>query len=112
MPDTRIWAFVDVRDVAEAHVRAYEARQAAGQRYSVAAGNFSYQQACDIIRKHFPELRDKTPKGNAGEALPPVYRMDSSKAETELGMTFRGLEETIVDSVKSSVALERGSANP
>jgi nucleoside-diphosphate-sugar epimerase len=50
-PDTTFFAFVDVRDVGEAHLRAYETSAAAGLRYFCTGGGYTYQQVCDIIRK-------------------------------------------------------------
>ncbi|KAM0456643.1 hypothetical protein ACHAO4_003674 [Trichoderma viride] len=107
VPDTSFWAFADVRDVAEAHVLAFEKPQAAGQRYLIANSAYSYQQICDIIREKFPELQDKTPKGDTGAALPPIYEVDTTKAVAELGIKFRPLQETIVDMVNSLLALQK-----
>jgi len=107
VPDTSFFAFVDVRDVAEAHVLAYENPQAAGQRYFTVSGGYTYQQICDIVRKHFPEKRALTPEGNPGEPYPDVYKVDNSKAKKELGLTFRDLETTIVDMVKEFVEIEK-----
>ncbi|CAG9992129.1 unnamed protein product [Clonostachys byssicola] len=107
VPDTSFWAFADVRDLAEAHVQAFEKPEAAGQRYLIANSSYSYQKIVDIIRDKFPELQEKTPKGDAGSQLPPVYQLDTSKAIRELGMVFRPLEETIVDTVTSLIAIQK-----
>ncbi|KAL3952727.1 hypothetical protein ACCO45_012670 [Purpureocillium lilacinum] len=66
VPDTSFWAFADVRDLAEAHVLALEKPAAAGKRYLIANSAYSYQQVCDIIRENFPQLRELTPEGIAG----------------------------------------------
>ncbi|QYT06291.1 Epimerase domain-containing protein [Trichoderma simmonsii] len=107
VPDTSFHAFADVRDLAEAHVLAFEKPEAAGQRYLVANSAYSYQQICDIIREKFPEQKDLTPKGNTGAPLPPAYRLDTTKAVTELGLKFRPLQETIVDMVNSLMKLRQ-----
>ncbi|GFP59623.1 putative uncharacterized oxidoreductase C513.07 [Trichoderma asperellum] len=107
VPDTSFWAFADVRDLAEAHVLAYEKPEAAGQRYLIANSAYSYQQICDIIREKFPELQDLTPKGDTGAPLPPIYRLDTTKAATQLGIKFRPLQETVVDMVNSLLALQK-----
>ncbi|KAH7031528.1 uncharacterized protein B0I36DRAFT_363207 [Microdochium trichocladiopsis] len=106
VPTTSFWGFVDVRDLADAHVLAFETPEAAGQRYLTTTGNYSYQQVVDIIRREFPELQATTPEGEAGAPLPPVYRIDNSKAKKELGIKFTPLEKTIVDTVKSLRALK------
>ncbi|EED23494.1 cinnamoyl-CoA reductase, putative [Talaromyces stipitatus ATCC 10500] len=101
VPVNAFWAFVDVRDVAAAHVLAFEKPEAAGQRYLLYTSPYSYQQFCDIIREKFPQLRETTPMGTPGAPIPPVYTLDTSKAVQQLGMKFRPLEETIVDTVES-----------
>ncbi|KAK4993696.1 hypothetical protein LTR50_000307 [Elasticomyces elasticus] len=107
VPDTSFWAFADARDVAQAHLKAYETPAAAGQRYLITSGNYSYQQVCDIIRAEVPEARERTPEGEPGKPLPPVYRVSHEKAERELGMTFRSLRETITDTARSLLELEK-----
>jgi len=105
VPETAFYAFCDVRDVAEAHVKAYET--ANPDRFFVTGGNYTYQQVCDIIRKDFPERRHLTPEGSTGAPLPNVYKVDNSKARKELGMTFRDLETTIHDMVVEFQNIEK-----
>ncbi|RFU72435.1 cinnamoyl- reductase [Trichoderma arundinaceum] len=107
VPPTAFWSYVDVRDLAEAHVLAFEKSAAANQRYLIAASAYSYQQICDIIRAKFPELRDTTSKGETGAPLPPVYRVDTTKANNDLGVKYRSLEDTIGDTVNSLRSLEK-----
>lgn len=107
VPDTSFYAFVDARDLGEAHALAYEKEEAKGQRYLLASGGYTYQQVCDIIRREFPEKRDLVPEGVEGEAFPDVYRVDNGKARRELGLEFRGLEETIGDMVKDFIEIEK-----
>ncbi|KIW11772.1 hypothetical protein PV08_09044 [Exophiala spinifera] len=107
VPETNFWAFADVRDVALAHVLAFEKPQAANQRYLICSSAYSYQQICDVIREKFPELRSLTPEGKAGEPLPSVYKLDTSKAVEQLGITFTPLEKTIVGMVNSLLKLQK-----
>jgi len=108
VPETSFFAFVDVRDVGEAHARAYESAEAAGQRYFCTGGGYTYQQVCDIIRTDFPEKRISTPEGTPGAPFPDnVYRVDNSKIKKELGMSFRPLQTTIHDQVAEFIALEK-----
>lgn len=92
--------------MAKAHVLAYEKAEAANQRYLIASSNYSYQQVCDIIRANFPELRNLTPRGKTGAALPPVYALETSKSVEQLGMTWTPLERTIVDTVAQLLELQ------
>ncbi|KAJ9420055.1 hypothetical protein QL093DRAFT_2564492 [Fusarium oxysporum] len=50
VPDTDFWGFVDVRDLAAAHVRALEVSEAGNERFLIAGGRYSYQQTADSIR--------------------------------------------------------------
>jgi len=107
VPNTEFFAFVDARDVGEAHRRAYESASGAQQRYFCTGGTFTYQQICDILRAEFPQLQDRVPKGNPGEPMPAVYKVDNSKARKELGINFRSLKECIVDTGKNLLELEK-----
>lgn len=109
VPETSFFAFADVRDVAAAHLKAYENPAAAGQRYFVTSGNYTYDQICDVIREEFPQIRDRVPaQGDKGKReSPDVYKVDASKASTELKLEMRGLRECIRDTVTSFLDLER-----
>jgi len=110
VPDTTFFAEVDVRDVAKAHRLAYESPQAAGQRYFVTAGGYTYQDICDILRK-IPEIKDKVPEGKPGSGLggKEVYKVDNSKAR-ELGIDFIPLEKTITDMARQFIKMEKAAA--
>lgn len=105
-------AFVDVRDVAQAHLLSYEVNEAANQRFLVGAGYFDYQTACDIIRAKFPSLQEKTPKGTPGASkMGQTYILDGSKAERVLGLKYRSLETTLTDTVNCLLAAEKSIGN-
>lgn len=104
-PPTGNHLFVDVRDLALAHVLAAEKEEAAGQRFFMVGGMFSNKEIAEIIAESFPELRENLP---TGDALKPgdypaggSYGFDNSKAKEVLGISFRPLKESIVDAVKS-----------
>ncbi|KAK7737309.1 hypothetical protein SLS53_006612 [Cytospora paraplurivora] len=98
-------AFVDVRDVAEAHFRAYEREQSG--RYFATAGNFSFIDVAAILREAFPERADRIPDP-ALSAREESFKVDNSKTTEALGIQWRGLKESIVDTAKSLLALEKG----
>lgn len=99
--------FCDVRDVATAHLKAYEVKEAGGERFAVTGGNFSYQQVCDILRENFPEIKDKVPEGEKGQKLRDTFTLSNEKAKKVLGVQFRGIKESIVDTGKSLLQLEK-----
>ncbi|KAK6369864.1 uncharacterized protein PV06_01788 [Exophiala oligosperma] len=95
--------YVDVRDLALAHVLSIEKPEASGQRIFMAAGMGSEKEMGDIIKRSFPELA-KNVRDDLVADMPP-YGIDNSKAKKILGITYRSLEETVVDTVKSLQAL-------
>lgn len=104
-PFTGIFAWVDVRDLALAHVLAIEKTEASGQRILVSPGQYTNKQIAEIIWEEFPELRDGLPTGDAlkdGD-FPPAgwYKWDTTKSKEILGLTYRSFKECIVDTVNS-----------
>jgi len=98
---TYIW--VDVRDVAEAHVAAMEKPEAGGNRFFIVQGHFSNQQLADIISKEFPDLSDKLPEKreeNDGFPADGLYKIDNSRSKQILGLQYKSLNQSIVDLVK------------
>jgi len=110
VPETKLHAWVDVRDAAEGYVRALEAAgKPAGMedRYLVVAGGYSYTEVCRIIQKRFPHLVNTglTPNPAGAPLPPPHYAVDNGKSVRELGMSYRPLEACIVDVVHSLLKL-------
>lgn len=106
IPDTGaaiLW--VDVRDVARAHVRALEAGDsAAGKRLFVTAGTFSNAEIAAVVRDAFPDLSDRVPGPEVkGGEFPPkdkIYNFDNSATNDILGFKYITLKESISDLVK------------
>lgn len=100
-PSGYVW--VDVRDVAVAHVAAFEKPEAAGKRFFITNDRYSNQLIADIIIKNFPEYKDLLPKTrepNDGLETD-VYGVDNSRSREVLGIKYHSLEECVVDSVKA-----------
>ena len=104
-PPTINYLFVDVRDVALAHVLAAEKAEAGGKRLFIVSGRFCMKEVVEIIGDAFPELKTNLP---AGEALrhgefpkEGTYDFDNRRSKSVLGLTYRSLRESIVDTVKS-----------
>jgi dihydroflavonol-4-reductase len=116
------WGFVDVRDVADAHVRALETPSAKG-RYIVAGETVAMRHVVELLDKKGWGDGNKLPKIGldcaAGDFavrlssyLQPkgvgsylrthvgrVPKYDTRKARTELGLSFRPLETSILDTL-------------
>ncbi|EGW33294.1 uncharacterized protein SPAPADRAFT_137141 [Spathaspora passalidarum NRRL Y-27907] len=94
--------FADVRDVARAHIVAFESENSKGKRLLVGTDNFTYDTIAYIINKHFPEV--EIPQGDLSknEAIykSMVQKYDNSKTNAILGFDLIGLEQSIVDTVK------------
>jgi len=104
IPETGIFFWVDVRDIAIAHVKAMENLEAANKRFFITAGNFSNKEIVDIVRKNFPELKNNVPsESTKGGDYPKMGTcdFDNSRAVKVLGMKWTPLEKSIVDTVKS-----------
>jgi nucleoside-diphosphate-sugar epimerase len=105
---------VDVRDVAEAHVRAGFAPEAKG-RYLINTDTVSLPQIGRILRRRFGEFyafpRMTVPKFLLRAIAPALgysrtfvdrnvgypLAFDSARSRTELGLSYRPLEDTIAD---------------
>jgi nucleoside-diphosphate-sugar epimerase len=111
IPDTGTFIWVDVRDLALAHVKAIEVPEAADKRFFITAGYFSNKEVVEIIRKNFPEYEKKLPgKDVKGGGYPEggqagLYKYDNSRVKNVLGIEFTPLEKSIVDLVKSLKAV-------
>ena len=104
IPPTGIFLWTDVRDLALAHVKAVELEDVGGKRVFVTAGYFSNEEIADIIRDAHPELKEKLPaKGIKGGGYPEagVYKYDNSRSREVLGVKYRLLKESVLDTVKS-----------
>ncbi|HJM23277.1 MAG: NAD-dependent epimerase/dehydratase family protein [Candidatus Thalassarchaeum sp.] len=108
---------VDVRDVAEAHVRALTMGQNAG-RYLTVSGDMQFSEISRILRKEYPEL--KTPRFTVPYVIALVFGplfdkritlswarqhlkrklyWDATPAERELGMSWKSARDSVIDSV-------------
>ncbi|KAK4161386.1 putative NADPH-dependent methylglyoxal reductase [Cladorrhinum sp. PSN259] len=114
-PTAPVFTFVDVRDVALAHVRAMENRDAGGKRFYVVGGMFSNAKAAGIVRDNFEEVKGQLPPADETEKWKDDFpeshwRFDNSRSKEVLGIKYRGLEESVLDTVRSILEHENGAA--
>ncbi|KGO76949.1 NAD-dependent epimerase/dehydratase [Penicillium italicum] len=103
---TGTFLWVDVRDVALAHVRAIEVPEAGGERFFVAAGFFSNKELADIARETHPQLESKLPPADAPSDFPEnIYEIDNTKSQKILGLKYRPLKQTVSDAIDSILAV-------
>jgi nucleoside-diphosphate-sugar epimerase len=105
--------WVDVRDLASAHLSAYETQAAGGKRFFIVADElYSNQDIADAFRKvlpptlllatssdpfqHFPELKDKIPEGEPGKGFTAeagsFYSQNNARSKEILHLTYRTFE--------------------
>lgn len=104
LPHSGVFLWADVRDVAEAHVAALEKEAAGGKRFFVSSEiHFSNQMIADIIKKDFPQYAAELPeKREPNNGLPEegCYTANNTRSKEVLGLTYRTLNESVVDLVK------------
>ncbi|KAE9366223.1 NAD(P)-binding protein [Stipitochalara longipes BDJ] len=112
LPPNGVHMYVDVRDLAIAHVKAITTPEAGGQRIIVSSKEISSQQISDILRKNFTELEERTPIGKPGtDSLPEgAYTVSNEKAKKLLGLEFRSDEECFVELGGQLLEIEKASA--
>ncbi len=116
------WPLADVRDVADLHVRALRAPDAAGQRF-IGAGGFCWMEdVARVLRDHVPEVAGRVPGRRLpgwlvrlSSAFDPAVRgrlfelgkerpVSAEKARRELGWVPRSNESAIIDAARSLLA--------
>ena len=93
----------DVRDVADAHIRAMATPEAAGQRFLVLADGptISWHRLAQILRERLGALAERVPTEEApGDGLPDLV-IHNERAKSVLGWRPRPAETTIVETAES-----------
>ncbi|KAG0652746.1 putative oxidoreductase [Hyphodiscus hymeniophilus] len=104
--------FVDVREVALAHVLSLTASKASNQRIILVSGLITPQLVANLIRKNFPQLHDRVDEGNPPQVLPKDVQptgWNASKSHEIFGgeWEYKGLEESLVGTVKNILEWEK-----
>ncbi len=101
MPPARLHVYIDVRDLAHAHLLAATVPEAGGHRFIISAqqGGLSMQRMANLLREQFPELRERVPVGEPAEALlgDGIFDASNKLARDVLGLKFRTPKETMAD---------------
>ncbi|MEU6842973.1 NAD-dependent epimerase/dehydratase family protein [Streptomyces sp. NPDC046716] len=98
---------VDVRDVADLHLRAMAAPEAAGRRFLAVANGptLSFVELAAVLRDRLGPLAARVPAEEAPGAPLPRPVIHNDRARTELGWQPRDVATTLVDSTASLRAL-------
>lgn len=96
--------YVDVRDVAKAHLRAMEVPEAAGKRFMVHSEHITVEEIRDTLAKHFGS-RGFQPNCDLIDAKGAVgVKNDNSASVKILGMDYIPAEKTLTDMTESMFA--------
>ncbi|KAI0043317.1 NAD-P-binding protein [Auriscalpium vulgare] len=102
--------FVNVRDVARAHVLALKAPPSdTPKRIILYAGDIPYKAATEYLLETRPELKDRLPVISGDEpADPPYSDFDTSSAERIIGLTeYIGWKQTLDEAIDSFLEKEK-----
>ena len=103
----RVPFWVDVRDLARAHVEALLRPEAGNKRFTVAAPEkFSYGKAANIIVETFPWGQTRVSKSLAPQEIDQSHDLDGEAASKELGISYHSFRQSVVDFVEQAVNLE------
>ncbi len=106
VPATTFPSFVDVRDLADAHVAVLTKQDAANRRLLIDGKPMTYTMLVHALAK-VPELAGRLPadSGEDSEATP--AKIDAAADNKLLGLTFRTVEETMADTARRLLQLEQ-----
>ncbi|KAK2993820.1 hypothetical protein RJ640_027698 [Escallonia rubra] len=90
--------WINVKDVAVAHIQAFEIPSANG-RYCLVERVAHYSEVVEILRKLYPTLQLPEKCSDDGPHTP-VYQVSKEKAKS-LGINFISLEESVKETVES-----------
>ncbi|KUL83458.1 hypothetical protein ZTR_10958 [Talaromyces verruculosus] len=102
IPPTGFYLWVDVRDVAYAHVQALSAPGVENERFMVVAGHYDNKKMADVIRSAFPHFTAVLPPSDLPGDLPvDIYKFDNSKSVSVLGIKYHSFYDSIKDTAAS-----------
>jgi nucleoside-diphosphate-sugar epimerase len=102
-PPRHRFGIVDVRDVADLHIRAMGEPGAAGKRFIGVSDHpaMSYLELAEMLRLRFGPLAARVPTEEApGDDLPRLV-IHNDRAKDELGWRPRPVETTIAETVEN-----------
>lgn len=129
VPPSGVHVWVDVRDLALAHVRAAERPEAAGKRFFVTAGYYSNRELADDLKEFLPDAKigakgGEFPDGTSTQPFvddkfrwthrrsssgaddsAEYFKYDNSRSREVLGIDFRSLKDMVKDTIPTLQAV-------
>ncbi|OQE25684.1 hypothetical protein PENFLA_c008G09063 [Penicillium flavigenum] len=84
---------VHIQDVAEAHIKALDPKIVDGSKYLLVGPKTTGAEIARIVHKHYPDSGASISEDVQGVSFP----VDTTKAETELGIQWRSFEAMVRD---------------
>lgn len=107
LPVGRVTAWVDVRDLAFAHVEALLRPEAGNRRFVVVSQEkFTYQRAADILRQEFAWAQEEVTKGEEGAPIPDRFDVDNETAGKVFGIQYKSFKECVLETGAQLKALQ------
>lgn len=108
LPVSRVPFWIDVRDLAAAHVEALLRPGVGGKRYIPASPErFSYGAAAQIMAEEYPDLGDKVSRED--QFIDDSHGVDGETAAEELGYKYHSFRETVRDLISQAISMSRSS---
>lgn len=108
LPTSRVPFWIDVRDLAMAHVEAVLRPSAGGKRYVAGPQErFSYDLAAKIIEEEFDWAKGKVKR--AEQPIDESHGIDGETTARELGLNYKSFRTTVVDLVSQVSKMEADS---
>lgn len=95
--------FIDVRDIANAHMYAFQKENTIGKRLLLSCGDFNEQDIVNVINSDFPSMKGKIPVGIPENAIVGKHTgaiVDCSKTKEILGYEFIDFKTSMDDTVE------------
>ncbi|KAF2433553.1 NAD(P)-binding protein [Tothia fuscella] len=104
-PGTMFPSYIDVRDLADAHVKTLTAEGAKNKRFLIGGRPLALDAAVEALRG-VKDLEGRLPRENA-EMKVVVPKIEAGEGNEVLGMEFRSFESTIRDTAEKILELEK-----
>lgn len=94
--------FIDVRDIAKAHMYAFQRENTIGKRLLLSCGDYSEQDIVNVVNTDFPTMKGKIPTGIPENAIVGKQTgaiVDCSKTKEILGFEFIDFKTSMDDTV-------------
>jgi len=106
VPATSFPSYIDARDLATAHVRALTEPKVANKRLNIGGLSMTYTALVRALAK-LPELAGRLPAESGEDKNVTPATVVADEANAALNMTFRTLEETMADTARRILELEK-----